>query len=292
MTKVLKIAGLTLAILLEWLLILVIVLAFAIRSSWVQTYLANQATSYLSKELHAKVQIGAVDIVLFRYIDLKDIYLEDPDKKPVLALKHLYLGLDKFKLLQNQLLIDKIRLYGGKIYLSRAAKDGKYNFAFLEDYFSSDTPSQSTDFEVQLSELSMERMYFSYHDFRKDTLDFGLDYDHLALQSLRLKATQIQTKGDGFKCQIKQLQFIDRSGFELSNLKAAASFSEKGLLLRRATIQTPKSTIQIPKLALRTHTSLDFNDFDDRVVFDGILAPSKINLHDIAYFAPDIRGMD
>jgi hypothetical protein len=63
-------------------------------------------------------------------------------------------------------------------------------------------------------------------------------------------------------------------------------------LLRRATIQTPKSTIQIPKLALRTHTSLDFNDFDDRVVFDGILAPSKINLHDIAYFAPDIRGMD
>ncbi|MFN5654193.1 MAG: AsmA family protein, partial [Flavobacteriia bacterium] len=232
MTKVLKIAGLTLAILLEWLLILVIVLAFAIRSSWVQTYLADQATSYLSKELHAKVQIGAVDIVLFRYIDLKDIYLEDPDKKPVLALKHLYLGLDKFKLLQNQLLIDKIRLYGGKIYLSRAAKDGKYNFAFLEDYFSSDTPSQSTDFEVQLSELSMERMYFSYHDFRKDTLDFGLDYDHLALQSLRLKATQIQTKGDGFKCQIKQLQFIDRSGFELSNLKAAASFSEKGLLLR------------------------------------------------------------
>ena len=292
MTKVLKIAGLTLAILLEWLLILVIVLAFAIRSSWVQTYLANQATSYLSKELHAKVQIGAVDIVLFRYIDLKDIYLEDPDKKPVLALKHLYLGLDKFKLLQNQLLIDKIRLYGGKIYLSRAAKDGKYNFAFLEDYFSSDTPSQSTDFEVQLSELSMERMYFSYHDFRKDTLDFGLDYDHLALQSLRLKATQIQTKGDGFKCKIKQLQFLDRSGFELSNLKAAASFSEKGLLLRRATIQTPKSTIQIPKLALRTHTSLDFNDFDDRVVFDGILAPSKINLHDIAYFAPDIRGMD
>jgi hypothetical protein len=59
MTKVLKIAGLTLAILLEWLLILVIFLVFAIRSSWVQTYLANRATAFLSSELHAKVQIGA-----------------------------------------------------------------------------------------------------------------------------------------------------------------------------------------------------------------------------------------
>ena len=293
MTKVLKIAGLTLAILLEWLLVLVIVLVFAIRSSWVQTYLAKRATSYLSQELHAKVDIGAVDIVLFSHIDLKDVYIEDPDKQPLLALKHLYLGLDQFKLLQNKLLVNQLRLYGGKIHITRAAKDGRYNFAFLEDYFSSDAPSKSpSDFEIKLANLDMERMYLSYHDLRKDTLNYGVDFDHLELKKLNLSATQIQTKGDGLKCQIRKLQFVERSGFELDNLKATASFSEKGLLLRKALLQTPKSTIGIPKLALLTNSSLDFNDFDDRVVFDAFLAPSKVNLQDISYFAPEIRGMD
>ncbi|MDP4867604.1 MAG: translocation/assembly module TamB domain-containing protein [Crocinitomicaceae bacterium] len=293
MTKVLKIAGLSLAILLEWLLILVIFLVFAIRSSWVQTYIAGQATSFLSKELNAKVQIGAVDIVLFRYIDLKDIYLEDPNQQKVLALKHLYLGLDQFKLLQNKLLINELRLYSGEVHLALSKEDGAANIDFLVNYFSSDTPSKSSKpFEVQLEKLSLEHLHFSYHDLRKDTLSFGLDYDHIELKNLSLKATQIQSVGESFKCQIRQLQFKDRSGFELRQLSAFASFSANGLVLKNAALRTPNSVVSIPKLALRTKTSSDFNDFDDRVVFDGILAPSRIWLHDIAYFAPDIQGMD
>jgi hypothetical protein len=293
MTKVLKIAGLTLAILLEWLLILVIFLVFAVRSSWVQTYIARQATTFLSKELNAKVQIGAVDIVLFRYIDLKDIYLEDPNKQPVLALKHLYLGLNQFKLLQNKLLINELRLYGGKVNLSLDQEEGRSNFAFIEDYFASDQArSSSTDFQVQVSELSLQHIDFSYHDYRKDTLTFGLDFNHIELKNLHLKANQIQSVGESVKCQIRQLKFKDRSGFALNNLKGEASFSAQGLHLRNAQIQTPKSIIYIPKLALRTQTSADFNDFDDRVVFDVILAPSRVWLHDIAFFAPDIEGMD
>ena len=293
MTKVLKIAGLTLAILLEWLLILVIFLVFAIRSSWVQTYLANQATSFLSKELQAKVQIGAVDIVLFRYVDLKDVYLEDQKQQPILALKHLYLGLNQFKLLQNKLLINELRLYGGQVNLSLDQKEGRSNFAFIEDYFASDQPTKSTtDFQVQLAELSLEHIDLSYHDLRKDTLAFGLDYDHIELKNLSLQATQIQSVGESIKCQIRQLQFKERSGFELSELTAFASFSANGLLLKNAALRTPNSVVRIPKLALRTKTSSDFNHFDDRVVFDGVLAPSRIWLHDIAYFAPDIQGMD
>jgi hypothetical protein len=192
MTKVLKIAGLTLAILLEWLLILVIFLVFAIRSSSVQTYLANRATAYLSSELQAKVNIGAVDIVLFRYIDLKDVYLEDQNQQPILAIKHLYLGLNQFKLLQNKLLINELRLYGGKVNLSLDQKEGRSNFAFIEDYFASDEPNKSaTDFQVQLADLSLEHIDFSYHDLRKDTLAFGLDYDHIELKNLVVPPTLV-----------------------------------------------------------------------------------------------------
>ena len=160
MTKVLKIAGLSIAILLEWFFIFVIVLVFAIRSAAVQTFLAKRATAYLSQELGTKVAVGAVDIVLFGHVDLKNIYIEEQSKaQPILALKHLYLGLDKFKLLQNKILINKLRLYGGKVNLSRARKDGHYNFEFISDYFSSDAPSSSQqDFEINLAQLSLAHM--------------------------------------------------------------------------------------------------------------------------------------
>lgn len=293
MTKVLKITGLALAILFEWLLIVVIVFIFAIRSSWMQTYLANQATAYLSSELHAKVEIGAVDIVLFRFVDLKNVYIEDQAQQPILKLKHLFLGLNKFKLLQNKLLINELRMYGGKAAISHGLKEGQYNFTFLVDYFSSDSQGQSsTNFQVQLANLSLEHIDFSYHDLRKDTATFGVDFDHIELKELQLNAKQISTNGSDFKCQIRNLSFIERSGFKLEQLAAEAHFSEKGLVLRKAKIQTAKSQINLPKMALRTHSSDDFNNFDDRVVFDADLAPSKIHLNDIAYFAPQMRGMD
>ena len=293
MTKVLKIAGLTFAILLEWLLILVIVFIFAIRSSRVQTYLANWATTFLTSELNAKVHIGAVDIVLFRFVDLKNVYLEDQEQKPILNLKHLYLGLDKFKLLQNKVLINELRLYGGKVNLLHHQKEGQYNFSFLTDYFASEKPSStSTDFQVELAQLSLEHIDLSYHDSRKDTLSFGVDFDHIELKGLHLKTNEILTNGSDFKCQILHLSFIERSGFRLKQLAAYAYFSEKGLVLRKVKLHTPKSQINLPKLALRTQSSKDFNYFDDRVVFDAQVAPSKVHLNDIAYFAPQMRGMD
>ena len=294
MTKVLKIAGLAVAILLEWLLLFVIVFAFAIRSSVVQTFLAKRATSYLSKELHTKVEVGAVDIVLFRHVDLKNVYIEEQNKKQaILALKHLYLGLDKFQLLQNKVLINELRLYGGKINLSRAQKDGLYNFAFIESYFSSDTPSSSEqDFELNLAQLSLQHIDFNYHDFRKDTLAFGVDYDHLELKDLHLNATELVSKGAQFKCRIRKLGFKERSGFALQQLRAYAYYSPKGFALRKAQILTKNSRIMLPKLALRTKSGSDYNYFDDRVVFDAQLSPSKVQLKEIAYFAPELRGMD
>ena len=293
MTKVLKIAGLTLAILLEWLLILSIVFVFAIRSSWLQTFIATQATSFLSKELHAKVEIGAVDIVLFRYIDLKNIYLEDPQHRTILDLKHLYVGLDQFKLFQNRLWIDELHLNEGVIHLSRSVKDGSTNIDFLVDYFSSGKARQAnTPFEVRLSKLSLSKLALTYHDFRRGTKDFGIDYDHLELLQINLEATQIQSIGSVFKCQLKDLRFKEKSGFVLQGMNANVHYSPNGLFIKKASIVTAKSQLNIPKLELRTHSNKDFNEFYDQVIFDGLLAPSRVSLQDLAFFAPAIRGMD
>ena len=88
MTKVLKITGLCISLLLELLLLFVFVFVFAIRNSRVQSYLAEKATAFLSAELNTKISIQEVDIVLFKHVDLKNVFIQDLEGKTLLHLSH------------------------------------------------------------------------------------------------------------------------------------------------------------------------------------------------------------
>ena len=293
MTKVLKITGLCISLLFELLLLLVFVLVFAIRSSSVQSFLANEATAYLSRELDTKISVEKVDIVLFKHIDLKNIFIQDLQKAKLLHLAHLYVNLDRIKLIRKQLIIKEIGLSNGSLNLSRSAGNGTYNFQFLIDYFS---PAQkakksSKPIEVSLSQLLLTEINFSYHDFRKDTLDFGVDYDHIELKNLHFTANQIKSAGSKHQLFIRSLGFKERSGFQLTNLAATLQVSDQGIQFKHLLIKTPKSSIYFNKLALKTNQLTDFEHFDDKVVFDVALQKSRLSLQDLSYFVPDLKGM-
>ena len=80
MTKLLKIIGRTLGISFEWILILLIAFAFAIRTSPVQTYLAKKAAAFLSKEWNTRVEVGSVSIIFIDRVALDDVLVLDHDK--------------------------------------------------------------------------------------------------------------------------------------------------------------------------------------------------------------------
>ena len=95
MTKLLKIAAKTIGFLFEWILILLIAFAFLIRSFPFQTYLAHQATAFLSKELNTQFEIGRVEIVFLNKILLKDVLILDLKKDSILYSKEISLKLEK-----------------------------------------------------------------------------------------------------------------------------------------------------------------------------------------------------
>ena len=94
MSKVFKIIGRTTGIILEWLLIVFFILAFAIRTSTFQTYLASAATSFLSSELHAKIHIDKVDILFFDRAALAGVFVEDQQKDTLALINSLVVNID------------------------------------------------------------------------------------------------------------------------------------------------------------------------------------------------------
>ena len=108
MAKIFKIIGRTTGIILEWLLIAFFLLAFVIRTSTFQTYLASIATSILSNELNTRIQIDKVDILFFDRAELNQLYVEDQQKDTLALIKSLVVTI-------NLLDLDKQVFSFGKI---------------------------------------------------------------------------------------------------------------------------------------------------------------------------------
>ena len=135
MLKLLKILGRSVSISAEWILIMSIVFLFAIRIPSVQTFLGKQATYFLSAEMDAEISVGAIEIVFFDRVYLKDVSVIDPNAEQLLFVSELKLQMDHDALIQNDIAIASIVIDKGEMHIIRAAKDGTYNFQFLIDYF-------------------------------------------------------------------------------------------------------------------------------------------------------------
>lgn len=293
MVKVLKILSKLVGGIFEWVLILLIIFAFAIRTSYVQTYLANAATAYLSEELNTTVRIDAVDIVFIDRVDLKGVLLLDQQKDTIAKINSLLVNVSGLSAFNRQIYIDDVTLDGGVVKINRDAKTGDYNYWFLQDYFDSGTKKKKSDpLPLRVDNIHISDIRFHYDDYRKSYSEDGMDYDHLAFTNVHLSAERLQIKNGIISANIEEFAAKESCGFDLQKFDAYAIVSENGFALHKLKIQTPNSFIKSKDFKFLYSGYTDFREFVDSVAFDVKLSPSKISLKDIAYFAPALSGMD
>jgi len=292
MTKLLKIIGRTLGISFEWILILLIAFAFAIRTSPVQTYLAKKAAAFLSKEWNTRVEVGSVSIIFIDRVALDDVLVLDHEKDTLASIHTLYATLDKLDLKKNELDLGEIELDGGVIHLSRDKKLGAFNFQFIIDYFKSDKPSKSKPMALSLRKVQLTDVDFKYTDYRQIHEAEGIDFDHLDFRDVNLSAEDFSIVNGKILANIMSFSAEEQSGFKLNQLSALVNVSPKGILLSSLTIKTDDSDIKAPKLNLLMNDYADMSEFVDKVTFDARLGTSKVSLKDVSYFATALWGMD
>lgn len=292
MTKLLKIIGRTLGISFEWILILLIAFAFAIRTSPVQTYLAKKAAAFLSKEWNTRVEVGSVSIIFIDRVALDDVLVLDHEKDTLASIHTIYATLDKLDLKKNELDLGEAELDGGVIHLSRDKKTGAFNFQFIIDYFKSDKPSKSKPMAVSLRSLQLTDVNFKYTDHRQKHDAEGIDFDHLDFRHVNLSTQAFSIVNGKILANIQSFSAQEQSGFKLNQLSALVNVSPKGILLSSVIIKTDDSDIKAPKLNLLMNDYADMSEFVDKVTFDARLAKSTVSLKDVSYFATALWGMD
>jgi hypothetical protein len=292
MTKVFKIIGSILGIFLEWLIIFVFLFAFLIRTSEFQTYLAQLGTEFLSSELDTKMSIEKLDILFFDRVELKGVHLEDKQKDTLANIQSIIVNINILDLSKQIFALEDLKISKGTIKINRSAKDGKYNYAFLEEYFASKEKKKKTSpFELKIDQVSLIDIQFYYDDFRKKEMNKGIDWNHIKAKNLYVSASDFFVDLNDFRVNINEIRFQEKSGFSINQLAAQVIVNKKGIQLENLEICTNESELTASKLNLLYNKQVDFEDFENKVRFDANILQSSISLGELAFFSSETEGM-
>ncbi len=290
MSKLVKIIGRIIGISFEWLLVLIILFSFLIRTSPVQTFIAHYATDYLSEKLEVEVRIDQIAVIFPNEIALHGVYMEDENKDTLFAGNSLYIDISEYDIKAVRFKVGKIELENGFTHL-RLDENGRSNFAFIGEKLKSDTSKTDVQFDISAEEIVLTETTFIYDDDRKKATDFGVDYFHIRGDHINAILTDIEVTKYDYKANIRSFSLVEKSGFILYSLNSQAKVSEEGISLTELSIKTPGSTIYAPRFNMESEAFTDFKQFVDKVKFNAQLNKSKIALSEVAYFAPALEGM-
>ncbi len=135
----------------------------AIQTSFVQNWLADIATTKLSKALGTEVSVKNISFSLFNRINLEGTMIRDKQKDTLLYAGQLKLRITDWFFLKDKVVLKYAGLEDAVIKMNR--KDSVWNYAFIADYFSSgDTTHKSGGIDLNLKKIDFKNLRFVKND--------------------------------------------------------------------------------------------------------------------------------
>lgn len=276
------------------LVVLLVVAYFALQSPPVQTWLAQRAAGWLSDELGTRVTVGGVNIEFVKKIVLEDVYIEDKHQDTILLASRLKVDISDFSYDAKYMNIADIALVDARIKLKKYANERGLNYRFILKYFDSgDTtqPKSKSPWRVDLGTINLTNVDLDYTDTRDTAQSRGMDFEDIRVRSINARISQFNPQDTTTQFKIDFLAATERSGFTLRNLTTQVTVSPKAIQLDNLNIRTPESNVN-GFLGFHFNTIEDIeDDFIHLVEMDGHFYNTALEMSDIAYFAPELKGM-
>lgn len=268
---------------------LLLVACVSVRLPQVQTFLVQKGSSYLSSELKTKVHIGSVRLELVKKLVLKDIYVEDLHHDTLLFAEKLKVNISEFKRKDKKINFSLVELQNARVKLQRYSKEDGMNLQFIIDYFAikEEDTTETIPWKVSADNLKLTNIGFSMRDHRFNDTTLTVDFDDIFVDSLNVSLSNIKISGDSVFTEIKNISFLEKSGFIVSKFEANAKIAPDEMRFSKLNIITPNSSI-ITELTFSYDSLSDFNHFLTKVKFDFDFRESNISSKDIAFFTSDL----
>ncbi len=264
---------------------------FALQLPAVQTWLAHRLSDYLSKEWNTNVSIGKVSIDIWAKLHATEIYIEDQRGDSLVYVESLDAANYSYDKVSGKLVVNSLNLYSPYFNLIRHSQDSLLNYYFLVDYFDSGDTTQSETF-IALNHLHLHNGRFNYINEHRDAdTTFGIDWNHLQLKRIELEVNDFRMEGDSTHAFVSHLAMNEVSGFRLEEFSQELTLASGEVRMDSINLIAGTSAVK-GNLSFTVQSIDDFDSFETKVPMHHTFRNARINLNDLSYFAPDLKGMD
>ena len=262
-----------------------------IRTPYIQQIIAREMTEYFSEELNTKIEIGSVEVDFMLDITFHDFYIEDQRENPLLEAEKLQCSLSDFILKDNYFSFKKIILQKANINLIKYKGEKKLNFDFIQKYFAKEKKKkENKNPEFYCEKLELMNCNLKYQDLNKDTSNGKVNFNNLRINNLSLLLEDITYTDSLSNGHLRHLTIKDHSGFQLYHMSAMLELSKTHISAHSLKILSNRSDLNL-NLRFEFNNFRNFNTFIDSVHLEAQFINSKLNMGDIAFFAPELKGM-
>ncbi|WP_394670715.1 translocation/assembly module TamB domain-containing protein [Halosquirtibacter xylanolyticus] len=263
----------------------------ALMSSRVQTLIVQSITDDISQQLGAQISIRKVDIRFFNKLVLKDFLLKDQKQDTLLFSKALVVEVDSLNLEKQQLFSNSILLESAYINSKRYKDSLSYNYQFLVDSLHSDTPQESgSPWQFQLRNVRIEDAHIKNNDENVKELSDLFDYRHIDLKNITVDFST--SRMDSLLLfNLNQFSLKEIHSVELKNITGKLSVDPQQVQIHNLKVETGFSKLEVDSCFMQLK--------QDSVSLDMIKRPfylhfkkSSVSLKEVAYFVPEIKGMN
>ncbi|TAE46256.1 MAG: hypothetical protein EAY69_09145, partial [Cytophagales bacterium] len=207
--------------------ILLILALFSLQFSIVQTFIAQQALTWISPKMKFDLSLSTLYFdVMNAELSIKNLQVKDRKKNKMLAIGQIKIDIDYDKLLKNgNIDIKNIRLKRGELNLITDEKTGLLNIIDFIDVIDSLTAPKVRNPNapptiVDIRQAKLIDIRFTYTDIREQPhKDKHLDYFHLKLNELNAELDDFHLAGDTIQMQLKDVRGIDeKTDMQIKNL--------------------------------------------------------------------------
>ncbi len=233
-----------------------------------------------------------MSIRFVKSVVLKGFYIEDLHGDTLIYSKELSISINDISTQNRTLRIGKVSLVEGNFSLVQYKGEAHDNLFFITEYFSSgDTSAGGKPWKIEAGNFVLKDFRFR-HDIQDDTaLVRGVDFSHLDVSGINGEFRNFSTLNDSIFVDIRKLSFHDHSGFSLDEFSGDAKVSDTEIRIKKLVIKTPHTDLHTD-LTFQYDSFPCFDEFTSRVRWNSDFKDSKVSFSDIAYFAPDLYGID
>ncbi|MDQ3289969.1 MAG: hypothetical protein M3Q05_01635, partial [Bacteroidota bacterium] len=288
----------TLRIVSGFILLIFIVLAgltLALRNPSIQTSVVQKASTFLSNKIGHQVTIGKVNIRFFNKVILEKVKVLDRNREELFYIGEAEASLSGFSLRNyRKLTIEQLKLVDPHAAFIRYKTADSMNLsiflASLKKLVKSDTTKTAQNkFDFKINSLVIHNGHFRYENQKREPVPFGMDYQHLDIDSINVTITDIAFLGDTIKTQITDLQAHEhKSNAKLKNLDARMVYAPTFWEFADLDLRLNSSNLG-PYVRFDYREFWNFTSFNDSVKVTTTLDSSAVFSDDIAIFAPQLK---